>query len=170
MNTLILKLGATGDVVRTTPILARLEGDVTWITAEANMSLLHGVSRNLRSLAWADRTSALDRRYDLAINLEDDRSVAEFLCRVRVQQIFGAYLNDDGQVVYTSDAAPWFDLSLISVHGREKADELKYRNRSTYQHLLFAGLGYRFGGEPYLLPPATQTDLRGDVAVAPVAH
>ena len=33
MNVLIVKLGATGDVVRTTPLLKRFTGPVTWITA-----------------------------------------------------------------------------------------------------------------------------------------
>ena len=70
---------------------------------------------------------------------------------------------------YTDDASGWFDLSLVSVHGRERADELKLQNRRSYQDLIFEGLGYRFDGEPYCLPAATPTDLSGDVAMAPVA-
>jgi hypothetical protein len=35
--------------------------------------------------------------------------------------------------------------------------------------LIFNGLGYRFDGETYLLPPAAATELAGDVAIAPVA-
>jgi len=40
MSVLIIKLGATGDVVRTTPLLRRLDGPVSWITAENNLTLL----------------------------------------------------------------------------------------------------------------------------------
>ena len=43
-------------------------------------------------------------------------------------------------------------MSLISVHGRDKADELKLRNRRSYQDLLFEGLGLAFNGEEYCLP------------------
>jgi hypothetical protein len=58
---------------------------------------------------------------------------------------------------------------LISVHGRQRADELKYLNRHTYQELIFEGLGFRFQGEKYGLPKPAVTDLSGDVAIAPVA-
>ncbi len=169
MNTLILKLNATGDVVRTTPLLGRLEGDVTWITADSNLSLLFGISEGLRVLGWSEREAALDRRYDLVINLEDEGEVADFLSQATFDQVFGAYRDDRGQVVYTSNAASWFDLSLISAYGREKADELKFRNRRSYQDHLFGGMGFEFKDDPYLLPPPTATDLEGDVAVAPVA-
>ena len=40
MNVLILKVGSAGDVVRTTALLRRLEGDVTWISAAHNTALL----------------------------------------------------------------------------------------------------------------------------------
>jgi hypothetical protein len=60
----------------------------------------------------------------------------------------------------------WFDLSLISSFGREAADKLKYRNRRTYQEMIFEGLGLEFDGEPYLLPGSLETDLCGDVAIA----
>jgi hypothetical protein len=72
-------------------------------------------------------------------------------------------------VKYTDDARRWFDLSLISVHGRQRADELKYMNRHTYQELIFDGLGFRFAGEKYVLPEPAATDLKGDVCIAPVA-
>ena len=48
--------------------------------------------------------------------------------------------------------AAGFDLSIVSRHGRGRADELKLANRSTYQELIFEGLGLRFSGETYLLP------------------
>ena len=70
---------------------------------------------------------------------------------------------------YTESSRPWFDLSLISSHGRQKADGLKLLNRQTYQELVFTGLGLRFTGEPYLLPEPVETGLAGDVAIAAAA-
>ena len=168
MNSLMVKLNATGDVVRTTTLLRRLQGDVTWITAPNNIVLLDRLAENVRCFSWADRFAARDRDYDLVINLEDELETAQFVAGTRYKQLFGSYLNGQG-VSYTDDARGWFDLSLISVHGREKADQLKLQNRRTYQELIFAGLGLRFEGEEYLLPEPAATELAGDVAIAPVA-
>jgi heptosyltransferase II len=169
MDTLIIKLNATGDVVRTTTLLHRLPGQVTWITAAGNAVLLDGVSPRVRCLTWEQREQALDRPYDLVINLEDEPEVAAFAKGARTGRTFGAYLNGGDAVAYTEDARRWFDMSLISVYGRQRADELKLQNRSTYQELIFEGLGFAFENEPYVLPAPAATDLHGDVAIAPVA-
>jgi len=169
MSALIIKLGATGDVVRTSSLLRRLPGPVTWITAPGNLSLLPTDGFELRCLSWDDRHQALDRDYDLVISLEDEIDVANFAKETQHSRLFGAYTDDSRTVRYTEDASGWFDLSLVSVHGRERADELKLKNRRSYQDLIFEGLGYRFDGEPYCLPAATPTGLSGDVAMAPVS-
>src|SRR6266496_2017502 len=169
MNVLIVKLGATGDVVRTTPLLRRLSGSITWITAEKNGVFLDGLADNLRHFSWEARARALDIPYDLAINLEDSLEVGLFLKSVRSAEIFGAYTKRDSALRYTENARRWFDLSLISSYGREGADQLKLLNRQTYQELVFTGLGLRFAGDPYLLPDPIETGLSGDVAIAPDA-
>ena len=169
MNTLILKLGATGDVVRTTPLLRRLEGEVTWITAEKNVSLLRDLDVPLRALTWEERARAATTAYELVINLEDDRESALFLRGLKYERVFGAFADDHGQLNYTDEARPWFDLSLISRFGRREADRLKLLNRFTYQELIFRGLGLSFTGEQYLLPTPTGSALQGDVAISTVA-
>jgi hypothetical protein len=169
MSVLIIKLGATGDVVRTTPLLRRLEGPVSWITAENNLALLEGIDREVRCVSWENRNRVADTVYDLAINLEDDRESSSFLKQIKFKQLFGAYLNGDDQLTYTSDSRDWFDLSLVSTYGREEADRLKLLNRRTYQELIFEGLGLGFYGETYCLPPARPTGLQGDVAISSTA-
>ena len=166
LNTLIAKLNATGDVVRTTTLLRRLTGQITWITAATNAVLLENTLPNLRCLAWANRALAADARYDLVINLEDEREVAAFLHDIECERLFGAHLDRAGSLTYTADSRGWFDLSLISRFGRECADKLKLRNRSTYQDLVFEGLGMHFEGETYVLPRPVPTELTGDVAIA----
>jgi ADP-heptose:LPS heptosyltransferase len=169
MKVLILKLNATGDVVRTTPLLWRLSGDITWITAANNFALLDQLAESLRAVYWEDRETVRGEEYDLVINLEDDLELAAFVKTVRYRQLFGAYLNGDNQMSYTEDARRWFDMSLISAYGRQKADALKFENRETYQALIFQGLGYRFTDDKYVLPEPIYTDLCGDVAIAPMA-
>lgn len=166
---LIVKLNATGDVVRTTPLLHRLEGDIVWVTARANLPLLQGVHPRVRCLAWDERHQAAGTTYDLAINLEDEAETAQFVADMRPTRVFGACLARDGSVTYSDDARDWFDMSLISRFGRQRADELKLHNRRSYQDMLFAGLGFEFRGERSWLPKPVPTDLHGDVAIAPVA-
>jgi ADP-heptose:LPS heptosyltransferase len=169
MNTLIVKLNATGDVVRTTALLRRLPGPITWITARGNLSLLEGVRADMRCLAWEERERAVGAHYDLAINLEDETGTAQFVAQCQPARTFGALLNGDGTVGYSEDAREWFDMSLSSRFGRQRADELKLLNRRSYQAMIFSGLGYEFRGERPMLPVPARTELRGDVAIAPVA-
>jgi heptosyltransferase II len=169
MKILILKLNATGDVVRTTPLLRCLEGEITWITAHNNRVLLEGISENLRPICWEDRETVRGEQYDLVINLEDDPELAAFASSVRHGQVFGAYSDGSDLPRYTDDSRLWFDLSLISVFGKQKADELKFQNRRTYQELIFQGLGLHFSGQRYILPEPVYTGFSGDIAIAPIA-
>jgi heptosyltransferase-2 len=169
MKILIVKLGATGDVVRTTPVLRRFEGDVTWVTASKNRPLLEnleGLPVDLQVLNWEDRSNLAGKSFDLTINLEDDAETASIQKTITSDRLFGAYASDNGRMSYTEDASRWFDLSLISVYGNKKADELKLQNRLSYQELMFGGLGLGFAGEEYFLPPTLESDLRGDIAIA----
>ena len=169
MNILILKLGATGDVVRTTPLLEKFHGNVTWITAAKNLPLLKNLKPGLHALAWEQRETVAAKKYDLVINLEDTLETCQFVQTLKFGQLFGAFLGADGQMTYSDDARGWFDLSLISRFGRVEADRLKLVNRRTYQDLIFDGLKFQFRGEKYILPAPAKTDLHGDVAIAPKA-
>jgi ADP-heptose:LPS heptosyltransferase len=166
MHTLIVKLGATGDVVRTTPLLSRLCGQVSWLTAAKNTALLEGLKGDLCCFSWEERKKALNTHYDLVVNLEDTLDVAQFLNTVRSSEIFGAYVDSNNSLRYTENSRRWFDLSLISSYGRQEADRLKLLNRHTYQELIFSGLGFRFAGETYWLPEPVETGLSGDIAIA----
>jgi heptosyltransferase-2 len=166
MNVLIIKLGATGDVVRTTPLLSHLSGQITWLTEAKNTVLLADLIDNLRCVSWEERQLLPDIEYDLIINLEDSREASLYIKPLRSKRLFGAYVDSKDKLGYTDDSRRWFDLSLISSYGREQADQLKLRNRHTYQELIFEGLGFRFVGERYLLPEPIETGLSGDVAIA----
>jgi heptosyltransferase II len=167
MHILILKLGATGDVVRTTPLLEKFTCQITWITAAKNLTLLDGLHDNLRCLPWEKRHLAENHSYDLVINLEDTVESGQFVQGLKFGRLFGAFLDTNDRLGYTDDSGGWFDLSLISRLGKQTADRLKLENRRSYQDLIFSGLGFRFNGEAYHLPEPAWTDLAGDVAIAP---
>jgi heptosyltransferase II len=166
MKILIIKLGATGDVVRTTPLLEKLSCPITWITAGKNMTLLEGLQENLKALSWEERHLAANDSYDLVINLEDTIEAGQYVQGLKYDRLFGAFLETDSRLNYTDDSCDWFDLSLISRFGRQQADRLKLENRRSYQDLIFTGMGLKFVGEGYRLPKPVWTDLAGDIAIA----
>src|SRR6476661_2198321 len=93
MNVLIIKLGAAGDVVRTTTLLRRLGGQITWLTEAKNTVLLEGVKEGLKCVCWEQRDQTKDTLYDLVINLEDMHDVGSFLELLQYKQLFGAYVD-----------------------------------------------------------------------------
>ena len=167
MKTLIIKLGATGDVVRTTTLLHVLDGEIVWLTADKNIDLINSLPEINQAIPWSRRNELLGKHFDLIINLEDTKDVAEITRRITYKDRFGAYLNGSGAIQYTESSAEWFDISIISRFGIKRADELKLKNRKTYQAHIFEGLGYRFNGETYFLPETGKGDLTGDIAIAP---
>ena len=166
MKILIVKLGATGDVVRTTALLHVLAGDIHWLSYDHNLVLLDSIPEIARGIPWTKKHTLTNEIYDLVINLEDEMETAQFLQEIKYKELYGAYLNNSHKITYTDSSKEWFDLSIISRYGKKKADILKSRNRRTYQELVFEGLGYSFSGQKYFLPRSIQTDLMGDIAIA----
>ena len=170
MSVLVIKRNATGDVVRTTTLLHHLAAQgLTWVTSAPNDELFSELPSDVRCIEWSQRDRALDRRYALVVNLEDEPSTAAFAQQAEHDRLFGAHTDGNGGVSYSEDSRAWFDMSLISTHGRQRADLLKLLNRRTYQELIFQGLGLTFRGERYVLPRPGPSPLSGDVAIAPVA-
>ena len=150
-DVLIVKLGALGDVLRTTPLLRRLPGRITWVTDAAALPLLDGAPRVDRVLPLSAAASLRARPFDLVLNFDEDPRACRLASSVSARRRIGARM-DGGRVVYCARSAPWFDMSLVSRLGREAADRLKSRGRRAYQHYLFEACGLRFRGEEYVLP------------------
>jgi heptosyltransferase-2 len=148
---LIIKLGALGDVVRTTPLLRVLGGRVTWVTSDGAVPLLtHNPYVGRLVCIKKAHTSLFNENFDLVLNLEEEAAAAALASSIKTRNLIGAYL-EDGRVAYTASASEWFDMSLISKFGKAKADELKTNNRRTYQDFIFSMVGRRFQGEEYVL-------------------
>jgi heptosyltransferase-2 len=149
-STLIIKLGAMGDVLRTTTILRRLDAPVTWVTRPASLALLENLPQVGELLALDAAPAALQgRHYRLAACLDDEPEACRLLDLVTWDRHVGAFLQD-GAVRYGESARPWYDMGLLSRFGKERADELKRLNTRTYQDYLFEMFGLRFSGEEYL--------------------
>lgn len=159
MRTLIIKLGALGDVLRTTPLLRVLEGEVDWVTGPSAVPLLS--KRWCNPISYIEGRKLARKKYDLVICLDEDCRAAHLASSVKAETRIGTYLNDQKQVDYTPSSRRWYDMSLISKLGKKKADLLKYQNRDSYQSILFSMLGRKFAGYRYVLPPDLYLDSGG---------
>jgi heptosyltransferase-2 len=150
----IIKIGATGDVVRTTVLLRLfINDDITWITAAKNIEVLPQHMPNLSRIVAIEaiqESGVLAEHFDYVISLDDDILCAKVASLLVTNSLFGAYCQDE-KVVYTHSANEWFDMGLSSRLGKEAADNLKWQNTHSYQDILFRMLGYQFVGEEYCI-------------------
>jgi lipopolysaccharide heptosyltransferase III len=146
---LIIKLGAIGDVIRTTSILEGLmPAKIDWITSELAKPVLSLNPYINNIYIWEERGNLGE--YDLVISLEDDQKACELASSIKSKKIIGSYLSD-GKITYSNSA--WFDMSIISKYGIEKANQLKKSNRKTYQQHMADLLGVDVGGYVFGLTP-----------------
>lgn len=159
LNTLIIKLGAMGDVARTTPLLYILSGDIYWVTKKECIPLLPVDNHYLKQVIDVGQAedSLRNINFDLILSLDDEFEAARLATVVNKTTLIGSYLDSSGRVTYTDPAAEWFDMGLISRFGKEKADELKKNNIKTYQEIIFRMIGRKFKGEEYILNFEVQT-------------
>lgn len=148
---LIIKHGAMGDVVRTTSLLkslSKMRHKVVWKTSEQCLPLLpKGYCE-----ATTSYTHALKYRYDMVLSLDEEFEYASLASHVKANKLIGACYNRNlNKVVYTASSAPWFDMSLISRLGKEKADKLKWSNRKSYQEILFNVIDVKFNADEYTI-------------------
>jgi heptosyltransferase-2 len=148
---LIVKIGALGDVVRTTPILRVLKGNIFWITSKEAFEILPKI-KNLKVLTPERIDILRNLDFDSILNLEEDENLAKRLSKLKTKKLIGVYFDfKENKISYTKESKKWYDMSLISKYGKEKADLLKWKNRKSYQEILFGMIWKKFKGEEYWL-------------------
>ena len=148
MNILIIKLGAIGDVLRTTALLPGLKGKypdcpITWVTLPGSKDLLRNNELVDKLFIFENKEAVQEifsSDYDLVISLEDDVGVLDIVSNAKYEKIIGAYL-DKGKVMYTDDSSKWFDMGLTSRFGKERADRLKKENQKSFLEIWCPILG-----------------------------
>jgi heptosyltransferase-2 len=150
---LVLKIGALGDVLRTTPILRPLTAgpgpvSVTWVAGESSGPLLRGHPRIHRLLFPGWETSALleVERFDVVLSLDKDPYPTAIASRVPAGERRGFGRDANGALVALHPSARYaYDLGL--------SDRLKFReNERTYQDITFEVCGLPWKGEEYDVP------------------
>ena len=148
----MIKLGATGDVLRTTPLLPALrrahpDAQITWLTRPAAVELL-------ADLEELDRVLPLDveslahlpaERFDQLICLDKEPAATGLAARIEATKKRGFVMDASGAL---RAAHPGSEYALQL--GLD--DELKFhRNEKSYQQLCFDIAGLPFQGEDYRL-------------------
>lgn len=153
---LIIKTGALGDVIRTTSILPGLADlypslEVCWVTAPAARALIehHPLIDVVETMATEDGDPlgqlatqlSAGGAWDRVLSLDDEYPMCKLASLLPSHTLSGATLDASGERVYTDDVAPWFDMGLLSRHGKESADQLKIANQRTHPELFASMLG-----------------------------
>jgi len=150
-RTLIIKIGALGDVLRTTPILRQLNGEIWWLTASESIPLIPKANV-FKAVPIEESHHLHGLTFDTILSLDDDYEAALIASKIPCRRLVGAYL-DNGSITYTPDSNAWFDMSLISRQGKEVADQQKLENKRSWQEMLFEMWGGAFRGEEYIIEP-----------------
>ena len=140
---LIIKIGALGDVLRTTCILPGLrakfpQSKISWLTDNSAAPLLENNSLIDKLLFSQDakKTNLFGAlNVDLTISLDDDHNATALASQIATRKLIGAYLGKSGPT-YTPDSSPWFNMGLISKLGKKEADHLKKINAKSIPQLL----------------------------------
>lgn len=154
---LMVKLAATGDVLRTTAFLHAIHAawpgaKVTWLTRRAAAGLFVGNSKVDEVLVTEDAVTAArlaTERFDVVLCPDADPDAAVLAAMAQAGERRGYTRESDGRIVPLSPGAErWLAMGL--------SDERKKANRQTYQHLVaeVLGLDPALVREPILEPSA----------------
>ncbi len=150
---LIIKLAATGDVIRTTPILRALKSGrsshITWVTDSAAYQLLRSNDKIDRLLDIDDRDcipGLLCEKFDLLVCLDKEPRATGLAERITAEQKAGFGLSSYGTLRPLSASTEYsFQLGIDN--------DLKFKvNQKSYPELLFDILDIPYRHEEYYLP------------------
>ncbi len=144
---LIIKLGAIGDVIRTTPLLHKLKqvepnAEIWWLTYSPDVvpkSVDLILTYTPQSLAILQATS-----FDIIYNLDKDKEAAA-LCSLLTAKIKKGYTFNNGKCIPLDKAAEHKYLTGVF-------DDVSKTNTKCYQEEIFEICGFKFNGEEYIMP------------------
>jgi|Deesub1362A_J573_1020465.scaffolds.fasta_scaffold06374_4 heptosyltransferase-2 len=141
---LIIKLGAPGDVLRTTPILRAIKHEIpdahiTWLTDNASIPLLE--ANPFIDRIWDCSFETISRlqteEFDLVLSLDNSGDCASLATLAKGKEKLGFGINPEGSVVpFNPEAETWLEMAAF--------DDIKKANKRTYQDIIFSICGYEF--------------------------
>jgi heptosyltransferase-2 len=144
---LIVKLGALGDVIRTTPLVVRFRKmypgcHITWITHSPAVLPRDQVD-TIVTPDFINVSNALEDSYDIALNLDKEKEACLILTKAKAKQKFGFVWNN-GHIDAATPAAAHKLITGVF-------DGISKANTTHYLDEIFDICGLDFQEEPYLL-------------------
>lgn len=144
---LIIKLGAIGDVIRSTPLLDRFRKiypnvHISWITWSPDI-LPAGKIEVIYPFDFKSVYILKNQSFDIAINLDKDFEACALLKDVRAKQKFGFTLKDEHIDVATPAARHKLITGIF--------DQYSIKNNKSYPEEIFEICHMDFKGEDYVL-------------------
>ena len=138
---LIIKMGAMGDVLRTTCILTGLkekhpDSYVTWVVEKGSGDLLHNIESIDRIMEFSLETVVMlqAEKFDLVLSLDSSVLSASIAERMNGDEKIGFGLSKGGKVSpFSPEAEEWFRMGVF--------DDVKRKNKRTYQEVIFEIVG-----------------------------
>jgi ADP-heptose:LPS heptosyltransferase len=143
---LIIKLGAIGDVIRTTPLLRRLQSEfknakIHWLTKSPEVLPSYAVDKilpySLESLTYLQHAS-----FDMLINLDKDPDACSLARGVHSTEKFGFTLKHGVVFPFNEEAHHKYLTGLF--------DDVSKANTLSYPQEIFNIMGWEFQGEEYV--------------------
>jgi len=152
MNILLIKLGALGDVLRTTSVLHGIKEkypgcSITWLTEKIAYDLLKNNDLIDKIVINNDKVKEnIPKKINLVINLDEEESVCKLASEIRKDnpktEIIGFYRDDEKEkIMPTPTAQGWYDMGALG--DKPRNDELKAANKKTYQQIMFEIIGIK---------------------------
>ena len=146
-NVLIIKLGAMGDVIRTTPLLVRIKKEypnkrIFWLTQFS--AVLPNLVDQLLTFSTENLTYLRSLSFDIGINLDKEPEACALLDQLEIEKKFGFGLNQ-GMPAPINEYAEHKFLTGIS-------DTYSKANTQHYLEEIFAVCNWKYAGEEYVLP------------------
>lgn len=145
---LIIKLGAAGDVIRTTPILRKLkqeypEAEITWLTESPDLVPVNWVDR-IWKFDYRKALALQSSRFDMLINLDKDLEACALAEQIpaKVKKGYG--------MSHFNRCRP-FNAASEEKYLTGIFDTLNKANTKSYPQEIFEMIGYQFDGEKYIL-------------------
>lgn len=144
---LIIKLGAIGDVLRTTPLILRYrkmfpDCEITWITHTPD--ILSGSGADIvYKFEYKSISVVLNKNFDIAVNLDKDKEACILLGRVKSETKFGFSWDGNNVNCLNESAEKKYLTGLF--------DSVSKNNTQSYQQEMFDICELEYDKEEYVL-------------------
>jgi len=140
MNILIVKIGALGDVLRTSFMAQALKDKylkydpkIYWLTDKKAIPLFIGNSyiNNIFSIENKNKLKKIN--FDLVVNLEEGQDICKFVNSLHPKKIIG-FIHENGKIIPSPTIKEWYNMSMLGP--KPQNDILKKKNKKTHRQIM----------------------------------